>query len=241
MQRFRDHRSIIALYDTAKNERIGLTAAPFSRTSALAFSLDGELLATGHGDGQACLWRTAALLDRSSSMDALQSKKQLHANAIYDITFSPDRELAYSVAADGVFKAWPVAEEYPTSVPGHDVHRPLVSDDGRRLAVGTRQGPILVWDDFRKSTSRRTLRGHQRYVWDICFSPDDQRVASAACDGSVRLWNVNTGNELLFSRQPLTGITRSRFPTTARRLRLAAARGSQPAPSSLCEPTDSRT
>ncbi len=78
------------------------------------------------------------------------------------------------------------------------VHRPLVSDDGRRLAVGTRQGPILVWDDFRKSTSRRTLRGHQRYVWDICFSPDDQRVASAACDGSVRLWNVNTGNELLF-------------------------------------------
>ncbi len=42
-----------------------------------------------------------------------------------------------------------------------------------------------------------TLRGHTRQVQHMAFSPDGQRLASAGeGDGTVRIWEVTTGNEL---------------------------------------------
>ena len=35
------------------------------------------------------------------------------------------------------------------------------------------------------------------HVWDLEFSADSRRIASAALDRTVRLWNASTGNELM--------------------------------------------
>lgn len=39
----------------------------------------------------------------------------------------------------------------------------------------------------------RTLRGHSRSIRSIAFSQDSALIASAAKDGTVRLWRVHTG------------------------------------------------
>ncbi|WP_325034773.1 WD40 repeat domain-containing protein [Nostoc sp. 'Lobaria pulmonaria (5183) cyanobiont'] len=40
------------------------------------------------------------------------------------------------------------------------------------------------------------LAGHRSYVCAIAFSPDGQHLASGSADCTVKLWDVNTGQEL---------------------------------------------
>ncbi len=39
------------------------------------------------------------------------------------------------------------------------------------------------------------LRGHTKNIRAAAFSPDGKTIASGAEDGSVRLWDVETGKE----------------------------------------------
>jgi WD40 repeat protein/serine/threonine protein kinase len=46
-------------------------------------------------------------------------------------------------------------------------------------------------------TDLRTLTGHARPVTSVAFSSDGRRLASASLDRTVRLWNLETGQEIL--------------------------------------------
>ena len=41
------------------------------------------------------------------------------------------------------------------------------------------------------------LKGHKDVVFHGAFSPDGKTLATASWDGTVRLWQVETGQELL--------------------------------------------
>jgi hypothetical protein len=44
---------------------------------------------------------------------------------------------------------------------------------------------------------QRTFLGHMGIVHSVCFSPDGRRIASASGDGTAKVWDVQTGRELL--------------------------------------------
>ena len=52
-----------------------------------------------------------------------------------------------------------------------------------------------LWD-ARSGSKRSSLTGHTNYVNDLTFSPDGTLLASAGSDGSIRIWDVQTGTEL---------------------------------------------
>lgn len=69
------------------------------------------------------------------------------------------------------------------------------SPDGRRLATGSYDQTIRLWD----VNSRRVvhvLKGHEDQIFRIAFSPDGKQVTSCGADGTVRIWNVVSGKSV---------------------------------------------
>merc|ERR1712118_551101 len=61
---------------------------------------------------------------------------------------------------------------------------------------GSRDKTIIAWtldggDQF--DTPRKSLKGHSHYVEDITISSDGQFALSGSWDGTLRLWDLNTG------------------------------------------------
>ena len=60
--------------------------------------------------------------------------------------------------------------------------------DGPRLAWGSTDGTVKVWDGPGPET--HVLRGHTSWVQGVAFSPDGTWIASASLDGTVKIWEA---------------------------------------------------
>jgi tricorn protease-like protein len=81
------------------------------------------------------------------------------------------------------------------------------SPDGRRLASGSWNNTIKLWD-VATGQEVRTLSGHNSGVLSVAFSPDGRLLASASGDHTVKLWDVETGQEVRTLREH-TDVVRS--------------------------------
>jgi WD40 repeat protein len=72
-----------------------------------------------------------------------------------------------------------------------------MSDDGKWLATGSRDGVVRVWNAAtREVASQHEVGGAENYVTAVAFAPgDDQWLAIGAnkAEGALRLWNRQTG------------------------------------------------
>ena len=69
------------------------------------------------------------------------------------------------------------------------------SPDGVLLATGDRNGGLFVWEAF---TAREyfTLRGHTAAITEISWRTDSNVVASASEDTTIRLFEMENGNQI---------------------------------------------
>jgi WD40 repeat protein len=82
------------------------------------------------------------------------------------------------------------------------------SPDGQRIASGSEDGAIRLWDGFN-GTALARMRGHDGLVTSVAFSPDGQRIASASVDKTVRTWDSAGGTELACLRIDDPGVWNS--------------------------------
>jgi WD40 repeat protein len=66
------------------------------------------------------------------------------------------------------------------------------SPDGRRLASGSDDGAVMIWD-AESGDCLRTLLGHGDGVQAVSWSPDGRRLASGSSDGIVMTWDAESG------------------------------------------------
>ncbi|WPJ66902.1 hypothetical protein SMAC4_14095 [Sordaria macrospora] len=91
------------------------------------------------------------------------------------------------------------------------------SPDGQRLASGSGDKTIKIWDPASGSCLQ-TLEGHSRDVRSVAFSPDGQRLASGSGDKTIKIWDPASGS-CLQTIPTTTSITDISFDPTNRYLR----------------------
>ncbi|WP_027404612.1 protein kinase domain-containing protein [Aphanizomenon flos-aquae] len=159
-----------------------------SSVNSVAYSPDGQTLASGSSDTTIKLWnvRTGNILQTFTG----------HSNGVISVAYSPDGQTLASGSWDTTIKLWNVRTgNLLQTLTGHSnsVNSVAYSPDGQTLASGS-LGTIKLWD-VKTGKLLQTFTGHSEWVYSVAYSPDGQTLASGSL-GTIKLWNVNTGNLL---------------------------------------------
>ncbi len=107
-----------------------------------------------------------------------------------------------------------------TGPPGAELHLAAVSPDGSRLAVCWADPKNWVFTVYDPDSGRQTATSNRDigFTWDLVFSPDGARIATAGEDGRTRLWDASTGAMLVEWRAHPTKVLSIAFRPDGRRL-----------------------
>uniref|UniRef100_A0A3Q0T1J3 WD repeat and HMG-box DNA-binding protein 1 n=1 Tax=Amphilophus citrinellus TaxID=61819 RepID=A0A3Q0T1J3_AMPCI len=70
------------------------------------------------------------------------------------------------------------------------------NSSGSRVAAGSSDFMVKVVE-VSDSSQQKTLRGHEAPVLSVTFDPKDDFLASASCDGSVVVWNIEEQTQVI--------------------------------------------
>jgi WD40 repeat protein len=191
----------VKVWDTATGQETWTLQGHAGPVYSVAFSPDGKRLASGGRDLK--VW------DAATGHQTLTLKG--HSGLVSSVAFSPDGKRLASGTGDqhqGEVKVWDAATGQETLTLKGDtggVTDVAFSPDGKLLA-GATWGSVMVWD---AATGQETLtlnRQFSRILSDeegmcsnnsVAFSPDGKRLASGSYDGSIKVWDAQTGRETL--------------------------------------------
>ncbi len=97
--------------------------------------------------------------------------------------------------------------------PGSTLPASGVSPDSVNLASGGAEGQINLWSLSEQDTPLSSLSGHSGRVARVEFHPSGKYLASASDDTSWRLWDVQTGTQLLLQEGHSRGVYAVSFNT----------------------------
>ena len=176
--------------------------------TAISINPDGSLLASGGTDKAVTIWEIKDGVRRSEAL--IGHKKNI---AVRGLAFSYDSRRLASASYDGTARIWELNNMKCWRVLSWHtdaVQNVVFSQDGRFIATCSSDATIMVWEANSKRPPLRRLRGHQNMVFGLRFVtlPDQKResLVSTSLDGTVRLWDVESGVPLRVLQGPKTGI-----------------------------------
>ena len=143
-------------------------------------------------------------------------KTLLEDKRISSFTVLPSGNMLAAALQDGNVTVWdaekpdePIAE-FTEAEQAHLVWRMAFASTGDRLAVGSREGTIYLYD-LKRNEKLKPLIGHTDFVRSVSFSPDGKRLVSSSSDETSKLWDVESGEQIgtfpLDESRTLMGVT----------------------------------
>ncbi len=160
--------------------------------NSIAYSPDGQYLASGASDYLVILWR-----NNGKEFEKYQVFKE-HTKPVNEVLFSPDQTLLLSGGDDGtvVVRILDGDRYIPHQVLQHNkyqVESMAFSPGGDLLATSISNAVILWKNDSGYFTEAQRITHHSGGCWSIEFSPDGRLLAGALSNGSVRIWEEKGG------------------------------------------------
>jgi WD40 repeat protein len=191
------------VWDTATGQLLRTFTGHTSEVASVAFSPNGERIASasGHWTGQD---KPGEVLIWSASTGQVALALKAHSRGIHwkALAFSPDGARLATGSYDQTIKIWDTATgQLLRTLEGHTyvISSVAFSPDGRLLASSSRDKTVKIWDTTR-GREIRNLGGHPETVNDAKFSPDGTRIFSSDGGFAVKVWDVESGLEAFSTR-----------------------------------------
>jgi len=183
------------VWETAGGREL-LRAAHESGVSSVALDQSGRHLATGSKDG------TARILEAGTGRELTKVE---HKEEVREVTFSPDGRLLGAISTNGSVSLLDTGKRvvHKKFLSGNSGLGLAFSPDSTKLATASGDYAV-VWDVntgeslFRASHTDDPSKA-RGLVWvdDVKFSSDGRYLATAGRDSTARVWNLETGREVV--------------------------------------------
>jgi WD40 repeat protein len=165
-----------------------------------SISSDGRHLVTAEENGWVRVYNAVVDAVGNRSWTETKRTKIYWAGQLRGAAFTPDGR---KIVAGGEWSfapevwSWQDSDSaYPLALGKNPLRSlPAVSEDGRYVAAGDREGELMVWEaDSGKIVARVPVAGHDD-VMDVRAVPHSDWFAVASWDGTVRLWDPDHPDE----------------------------------------------
>jgi WD40 repeat protein len=213
----------VRLWDVASGRELHRFAEQRVPVASVAFSSDGQSAASGNGR---LIQGAQALADSGSvRLWDVPNRRELeryegHQGYVFGLAFSPDGGFLVSGSADGSLmlcdlrnrkgRFWLGTHAVEGGPTDHWwVFSVAFAPDGRHILSGGKDHTVRLWEvpsqetfargagkAFPQGTEFRRFQGHMDEVTSVAFSPTSPRVLSGSKDRTIRLWDLETAQEL---------------------------------------------
>lgn len=169
----------LAVYGAVEYNRLSGHSSGVNR---VAFSPNGEIIASASDDGSIKLWQPDGTLLRTLKG---------HTSEVWGVAFSRDGEIIASASDDNTIKLWQPNGSLLHTITGHsdEVNGIAISPDGQTIVSGSDDKTVKIWQ--RDGRLLHTMTGHSINVSGVAFSPSGQIIASISDDKTIKLWKID--------------------------------------------------
>lgn len=185
------------IWDARTGEQVATLSGHEATVTAMSFTSDGALLATGDDLGLCRLWQ----LDEVTA--AWRGSHWLlgHSRSISAMSFVDDGTRLVTASGDNTCGQWDVAtgQEITDSVLRHPawIADMAISRDGTRALTSCDDGKLRLWSLTDAEVLQVIANDDNTVFTSVDLSPDGRyALAASAAKGTVQVWDLQTGQSL---------------------------------------------
>jgi eukaryotic-like serine/threonine-protein kinase len=179
----------IRLWNPLTGAALGELRGHTDWTGALAFSTNGQFLASASADRTVRVWRVA---DRTESRCF-----RGHRDQVWTVAFLPDGKTLASGDKEGTVRFWSL-EAATNRSPSHEIlpekilpamaGAPVFAPDGRTFLTACQDGRVRLWS-LQPVRKLEQLGWLGTNIYTVALSADGRWLATADWSGLVRIWD----------------------------------------------------
>jgi dipeptidyl aminopeptidase/acylaminoacyl peptidase len=179
---------LIKIYSTKTGELLHKIKKHTDWITAVAFSPNGQMLATADRNGGISLW------DPESGQELFTLAG--HKSGVTALSWRPDSKLLASASEDGTVKIWEVQEGKAIkswAAHGSGVLCVSYSMDGQLVSCG-RDNTVALWD--ANGSKKRTFEFFGNIPLRVVFSNDSTKIIATDFEGRCAVWSTSDAKRL---------------------------------------------